>query len=128
MGFYKDFCGLFLFIICHLEFILQFFFIYYLSDLKDSDNKQNIFLTIHKAINYILLFLTVYCHIKTSIIDPGSITTENNKAMLEFYYYFHQPFISRALKIIKIKTPETIKEIILGETRKIKKNEESKKT
>ena len=127
MGFYKDFCGLFLFIICHLEFILQFYFIYYLSDIKDDDNKQNIFLTIHKTINYILLFLTVYCHIKTSIIDPGSISNKNNKAILEFYYYFHQPFISRALKIIQVKTPERIKEIILGETGKIKKNEESKK-
>ena len=66
------------------------------------ENESNI-LIIHKTINYILLFFTVYCHIKTSVIDPGSITTENNKAMLEFYYCFHQPFISRALKIIEIK-------------------------
>lgn len=127
MGFYKDFCGIFLFIICHLEFILQFFFIYYLSDIKDEDNKQNVFLTIHKTLNYILLFFTVYCHIKTSILDPGSITNENNKAIIEFYYHFHKPFIARALKIVELKTPEKIKEIILGDRGKIKKDKENKK-
>jgi len=126
MGFYKDFCGLFLYLLCHLEFTLQFFFIYYLSDIKDDNNNQNIFLTIHKSINYTLLFLTVYCHIKTSIIDPGSITNKNNKAIIEFYYHFHKPFINRALRIIEVKTPEKIKQIILGETGKMKKNEEKK--
>ena len=120
MGFYKDCGGFVLFIICHLVFILQFFFIYKLSD--EIDNKQNIFLIIHKIINYILLFLTVYSHIKTAIIDPGSITMKNNKEIIEFYYYIHEPLIKRALYITEKKTPEVVKKIILGETAKAKEN------
>ena len=97
MGFYKDCGGLFVYMLCQIEFIFQFFFIYQMNDL--INNKQNIILTIHKIINYILLFLSVYSHIKTSIIDPGSITIKNNKVMVEFYYLVHEPLIKKALQI-----------------------------
>ena len=128
MGFYKDIGGLILFVICHLVFILQFFFIYNLSE--ETDDKINIFLIIHKSINYTLLFLTIYSHIKTAIIDPGSIIMKNNKEIIEFYYFIHEPLIKRAIYITEKRTPEVVKNIILGQTEKykeenkIKENEE----
>ena len=123
MVFYKDFSGLILFIICHLVFILQFFFIYELSDV--IDNKQNKFLLFHKIINYILLFLSVYSHIKTSIIDPGTISMDNNEEIIEFYYYVHEPLIKRAIYITKKKTPEVIRKIIFDDNKKQKKEHEN---
>ena len=117
MGFYKDCGGLVLFIICHIVFILQFLFIYEMTD--EIDNKQNRILIFHKFINYIFLFLSVYSHIKTSITNPGSITTDNNREIIEFYYQFHETFIKRALKITEKKTPELIKKIILGQNKKV---------
>ena len=122
MGFYKDCGGLVLYIICDLVFILQFCFIYKIKD--EIDNKQNIFLTIHKIINYILLFLSVYSHVKTSIIDPGTISCKNNNEVVEFYNIVHEPFIKRALLITERKTPEVVKKIILGNRDKKKKNQE----
>ena len=122
MGFYKD-CGwLVLYLLCEIVFIVQFCFIYKIKD--EIDNKQNIFLIIHKIINYILLFLSVYSHIKTSIIDPGSISCKNNKEVVEFYNIVHEPFIKRALYIIEKKTPEVVKKIILEQRDKKKKNQE----
>ena len=125
MGFYKDCGGLFLFILCQFEFILQFFFLYQMTD--TIDNKQNIILTIHKIINYILLFLSVFSHIKTSIIDPGEITINNNREMIEFYYLVHEPLIKRALYITKVKTPEVIKNIILRDKANQDQNKENNK-
>ena len=125
MGFYKDFGGFILFIICQLVFILQFFLIYEMIDI--IDNKQNLFLTIHKIINYTFLFLTIYSHLKTSIVDPGSITNKNNKEVIEFYYYVHEPLIKRALYITEKKTPEVIKKIILGERYKPDQQDNEKK-
>ena len=97
MGFYKDCSGLFVYILCHMEFILQFCFIYNMTDI--INNKQNIILIIHKIINYILLFLSVYSHIKTSIIDPGAISIKNNREIIEFYYLVHEPLIKKAIQI-----------------------------
>ena len=111
MGFYKDCGGLFLFIICQINFLFQFFLIYTTTD--EIDNKENPILIIHKIICYILLFLTVYSHLKTSFIDPGSITMKNNKEIIEFYYQVHEPLIKAALYITEKKTPEVIKRIIL---------------
>ena len=125
MGFYKDFGGLFLYILCIIVFIIQFFFIYEISD--EKDNKKNIILIIHKTINYIFLFLSVFSHIKTSITDPGSITVENNKNIIEFYYLFHEQFIKRALYITEKRTPEVIKKIILSEMAKQKQTKEKSK-
>ena len=125
MGFYKDFGGFILFIISQSVFILQFFLIYEIEDI--IDNKQNTILKVHKLVNYIFLFLTIYSHIKTSIIDPGSITIKNNKEVIEFYYFVHEPLIKRALYITEKKTPEVIKKIILGEKYKpAQQNEENK--
>ena len=109
MSFYKDAGGFFLFFLCQLNFILQFYFIYTINF-----NESNI-LIIHKTINYIFLFLTVYSHIKTSLIEPGEISLKNNKEMIEFYYQVHEPLIKRALYIIEKKTPEVVKKIILGD-------------
>ena len=128
MGFYKDIGGLILFFICHIVFILQFFFIYNLSD--NIEDNQNIFLIVHKSINYILLFITIYSHIKTAIIDPGSIIMKNNKEIIEFYYFIHEPLIKRAIYITEKRTPEVVKNIILGQTEKYKeanKNKEDEK-
>ena len=124
MGFYKDLGGFILFLICHIVFILQFFLIYEMEDI--IDNKQNLILTIHKIIYYIFLFLTVFTHIKTSIIDPGSITINNNKEIIEFYYFIHEPLIKRALYITEKKTPEVIKKIIMGDNYKPENKEKNK--
>ena len=116
MKFYKDLSGIILFILCYLVFIFQFFFVLEISD--EIDNKLNKFLIVHKIINYIVLFLSVYSHIKTSITDPGSITTKNNMEIIKFYYYVHEPLIKRALYITKKKTPEVIKKIIFEDNKK----------
>lgn len=118
MGFYKDIGGLVLFFICHIVFILQIIFIYNLSE--ETEDNLNIFLLVHKIINYTLLFLTIYSHIKTAVIDPGSIVMKNNKEIIEFYYFIHEPLIKRAIYITEKKTPEVIKKIILGQTEKYK--------
>ena len=113
MAFYKDFAGFLLFLICQIVYILQFLFIYEMID--EIDNKQNIFLTFHKVINYIFLFLAFFSYMKTAIIDPGEITFNNNREIVDFYYYIHEPLINQALYITKKKTPEVIKEKILKE-------------
>ena len=118
MGFYKDFSGFALFLICQVVFILQFFFVYEMSD--EIDNKQNIFLTVHKAINFIFLFLSFFSYMKTALIDPGEITFNNNKEIIDFYYNIHETLIKQALYITKKNTPEVIKEKILGEKYKLK--------
>ena len=117
MGFYKDFGGLALFIICQIVFILQFFFIYEMND--EIDNKQNIFLTVHKTINYIFLFLSFFSYKKTALIDPGEITFYNNKEIIDFYYNVHETLINQALYITKKNTPEVIREKILKEKKKL---------
>ena len=124
MGFYKDFGGFALFLICQIVFLLQFFFIYEMSD--EIDNKQNIFLTVHKAINYIFLFLSFFSYMKTAIIDPGEITFYNNKAIIDFYYNIHETLINQALYITKKNTPEVIKEKILNEKNKLRKANKEK--
>ena len=110
MSFYKDAGGLFLFILCQINFILQFFFIYLITFDESS------ILIFHKIITYIFLFLEVYSYIKTSIVNPGEISINNNKEIIEFYYQVHEPLIKRALYIIEKKTPEVVKQIILGKT------------
>jgi len=109
MSFFKDPGGLILFLLCQMNFILQFYFIYTITY-----NESTIFL-IHKTLNYIFLFLTVYSHLKTSLIDPGSITTENNIEIIEFYFNIHEILIKKALHIIEKRTPEVVKKIILGD-------------
>ena len=121
MGFYKDCGGLILFIICYIVFILQFFFIYEITD--EIENKQNKFLLFHKMINFIFLFLSVFSHLITSLTDPGSISFENNKEIIEFYYQIHEPFIKRALMITEKKTPEVIRSIILRQN--VKHNQQN---
>lgn len=117
MGFYKDFAGFALFLICIIVFILQFFFVYEMND--EIDNKQNIFLTVHKAINYVLLFLSFFSYMKTALIDPGEITYNNNKEIIDFYYNVHETLINQAIYITKKNTPEVIKEKILREKNKL---------
>jgi len=124
MGFYKDIGGLVLFFICHIVFILQIIFIYNLSE--ETEDNLNIFLIVHKIINYTLLFLTIYSHIKTAVIDPGSIVMKNNKEIIEFYYFIHEPLIKRAIYITEKRTPEVIKKIILGQTEKYKELNKNK--
>jgi len=80
---------------------LQIIFIYNLSE--ETEDKLNMFLIVHKIINYTLLFLTIYSHIKTAVIDPGSIVMKNNKEIIEFYYFIHEPLIKRALYITEKK-------------------------
>ena len=125
MGFYKDFGGLIMYLLCIINFILQFFFIYEISD--EIDNRKNKILIFHKIINFTFLFFSIFSHIKTSIIDPGSITNQNNKNIIEFYYLFHEQFIKRALYITEKKTPEVIKNVILSERAKFKQNKENSK-
>ena len=108
MSFYKDAGGIFLFLICQINFILQFYFIYTITF------SESTILNIHKSINYIFLFLTVYSNLKTAFINPGEITLKNNKEIIEFYYQIHEPLIKRALFIIEKKTPEVVKRIIQG--------------
>ena len=102
--------------------LIIFFFIYEFTD--EIDNKPNKYLVFHKCINFIFLFLSVYSHLKTSITDPGSITCNNNKEIIEFFYHVHEPFIKRALYITEKKTPEVIKKIILGNQENNDKNED----
>ena len=127
MAFFKDTIGFILFILCQLLFILQFFFIYELYDY--IDNKPNTILTIHKTINLIFLFLTFYSHLKTSLIDPGSITIKNNRQAIHFYYCVHHSLIKAALYITEKKTPEVVKKLILGQKLKWREsnNENNKK-
>ena len=112
MSFYKDLGGFVLFILCHIVFILQFLLIYEMNDV--INNKQNIVLIIHKIIYYFFFFLTIISYIKTSLIDPGTISNDNNREIIEFYYFIHKPFIKWALYITEKKTPEVMKKIILG--------------
>ena len=87
MSFYKDTGGFLLFILCLINFILQFYFLYVIT------SKDNIIFLIHKIANYIFFFLTVYSYFKTTFTDPGEITINNNKEMIEFYYKVHEPLI-----------------------------------
>ena len=121
MAFFKDIGGFILFILCLSVFFLQFFFIYKMTD--EINNNPNIYLIIQKIINYILLFISIFSHIKTSIINPGEISKENNIEIIEFYYHIHEPLIKRALIITRKKTPEFIKKKILGERDKIEDNQ-----
>ena len=66
----------------------------------------------------------MYSHLKTSLIDPGSITTENNIEIIEFYFNIHEILIKNALHIIEKRTPEVVKKIILGDGSEQKGNEE----
>jgi len=116
MGFYKDCGGLVMFILCHSVLIMGFFFIYFITD--TIDDKENYILTIHKVINFIFLFLSIFCHIKTSLIDPGTIECSNNKEIIEFYNHVHTPLIKRAMLITEKKTPEVIKKIIFDSIKK----------
>ena len=120
MGFYKDFGGFIAYLLCIGTLIFQFFFIYNISD-----EDKNSFLSIHKIINYVFLFLAVYSHLKTSIIDPGEITALNNKDIIEFYYNIHEILIKNALYIIEKRTPEVVKQIILGDVKEKKPNNEN---
>ena len=122
MAFFKDTAGFIMFLLCLSNLFLQFFFIYKITD--EINNNPNIYLNIHKIINYILLLISIFSHIKTSIINPGEISNENNKEIIEFYYHIHEPLIKRALIITKKKTPEFIKKKILGENDKINDNQE----
>ena len=122
MAFYKDISGVILIILMLLIFISQFFFIYLIEDdsYKNSSQPQkhnhNIVLLIHKVIYYILLFLSTYSYLLTAFIEPGEINHKNNKEIIEFYYYIHEPLIKRAIYITNVKTPQVIKKIILNET------------
>ena len=109
MSFYKDTAGFLLFILCLINFLLQFYFVY---SIKSS---YNAIFIINKKLNYIFLFLSIYSYFKTALTDPGEITINNNKEILEFYYHVHEPLIKQALYIIKKKTPEVVKKIILGD-------------
>ena len=117
MSFYKDIGGFILFFLCHINFILQYFFIYTIT------SEENTILIYHKIINYIFLLLTVYSHLKTSLINPGEITVHNNREIIEFYYHIHEPLIKRALYIIEKRTPEVVKKIIMGEAYNENKSE-----
>ena len=92
MSFYKDCEGLFLFLSVYVIFILQIFLILYVDDKGSPEG--NIILILNKIIFNIILFLTFYSHLQTSITDPGYIDADNNLDILEFYYFIHKDIIN----------------------------------
>ena len=129
MKFNKEPDGIFFFSLCHLLFLVQILFISYIDDEFIKYNKynekikyQNPFLSFNKSIFYTLVFLTFFSHLKTAITNPGTITSKNNMNVIQFYYYFHEPLIQRAIAITERQTEEAIRKIIF-EANKIKFNE-----
>ena len=95
MKFYKDCEGLCFFFSVHLIFFIQIYLIYNLEE-KDisSPENNNIIIIIHKFIFYIILFLTFYSHLQTAQTNPGTINSDNNIDLLEFYYFIYKDIIS----------------------------------
>lgn len=108
--FYKGADGILFFMLVQFVFLGQILFVNSISD--EIDDEPNKILRIHKLVFFIILFLTFCSHFRTSVTDPGSITAKNNKEIIEFYYYIHEPLIKRAQYITEKKTPEVIRKII----------------
>ena len=119
MRFNKEPDGIFFFAMCHLLFLGQVLFIAYIDDEYIKLNKyrqqikyQNPYLVFNKSIFYIFVFLSFISHLRTAVTNPGNINIKNNKNMIQFYYYIHEPLIKTAIKITEKQTPEAIRKII----------------
>ena len=95
MAFFKDQIGLYLFIFTYVALFIQVFTVYLARD--DIDNKDS-YLLYHKVYFYILTIMTIWCHIKCAITDPGKIIHKNNPAVVEFYLNLHELGVKRAEK------------------------------
>lgn len=94
MAFFKDKIGLYLFLFSYVALFIQIFTVY----LSRDDTDTNSYLFYHKMYFYFLTVMTVWCHIKCAVTDPGKISHKTNPAFVEFYLNIHELGIKRAEK------------------------------
>ena len=94
MAFFKDKIGLYLFLFSYIALFIQVITVY----LSRDDTDTNSYLFYHKFYFYFLTVMTVWCHIKCAVTDPGKISHKTNLAFVEFYLNIHELGIKRAEK------------------------------
>ena len=94
MGFFKDTFSLIMFSFTYIFIFLLFLLVFYSYD----NDKEGSYLIYHKCYFYYLLILIIWSHLSCSFTNPGKITTENNKQILEFYLTLHDFSIQKAKK------------------------------
>ena len=94
MAFFKDKIGLYLFLFSYIALFIQVITVY----LSRDDTDINSYLFYHKFYFYFLTVMTVWCHIKCAVTDPGKISHKTNPAFVEFYLNIHELGIKRAEK------------------------------
>ena len=94
MAFFKDKIGLYLFLFSYIALFIQVITVY----LSRDDTDTNSYLFYHKFYFYFLTVMTVWCHIKCAVTDPGKISHKTNPAFVEFYLNIHELGIKRAEK------------------------------
>ena len=92
MAFFKDKIGLYLFLFSYVALFIQILTVY----LSRDDTDTNSYLFYHKMYFYFLTVMTVWCHIKCAVTDPGKISHKTNPAFIEFYLNIHELGIKRA--------------------------------
>ena len=88
MGFYKNCENISFFLSCHLIFIGQLFLVYFIDD--NSEEEYNLTLLIHKILFCIILSLTVFSHLQIAVTDPGTLNSDNNINLIEFYFFIYR--------------------------------------
>jgi len=77
-------------------YLMLFLFTYGVSSAKDEDLTS--YLVFHKLLFYINALMTVWCHIKCFLTNPGKITHELNPHFIEFYSQIRGEAILKAIK------------------------------
>lgn len=93
MNFFKDTISFVLFIILYSAIFIQT-----ITIIMIKDNESDSYLFYHQIYYYIICFMSIWCHIKASITEPGKITIDNNPSMIEFYLNIHDLGLKRADK------------------------------
>ena len=95
MAFLKDKIGLILFFFTYIVILFQFIIVF--TAIDDTD-KENSYLIYHKIYFYTMMLMSIWCHIKCALTNPGIIIHKNNQAVIEYYLNVHELGIRRAEK------------------------------
>jgi len=89
----RDKFGVFLFILVE---IMTIYFAYGANFAKDYDLTS--YLIIHKVLLYFNSIMTIWCHIKCALTDPGKYIHELNPHLIEFYCSIRETGILEAMR------------------------------
>ena len=118
MRIYKGIDGIIFFLFTEIAIISQLICIIYTTDIDELKNNHlsqiefSSYLPFHKICFYIITFLAIICHLKTSFTNPGVITHSNNYDILEFYYILYKEAMEQATEYTRIKGRKLIEEKI----------------